>query len=75
MTWYRVIVESGYDTATYKTRAEAINAHETVLKDQHGDQWEQQFKTQKPRLLIATSRRAAILADIRDNKIVSCNLL
>ena len=75
MTWFRIIVESGYDTATYRTRAEAINAYKTVLKGQHGDQWQEQFKAQQPRLLIAMSRRAAILADTRDNKVISCELL
>lgn len=75
MTWYRIIVESGYATAAYRHRQEAIHAYETVLKGQYGDAWQVQFKNQQPRLLIATSKRAAIIADIRDNKVVSCDPL
>ena len=73
MTWFRVITDSGYDTATYRHKQEAIHAYETVLKGQYGDQWQKVFKTQQPRLLITTSRRAAILANIQDPKVVSCD--
>ena len=78
MTWYKVTTESGYDTAVYRTKQDAIHAYMTVLRGQYGDNWQVHYRTQKPRLLISMSRRAAILGSAHntvDKKIISCELL
>ncbi len=75
MTWYKVTTVSGFDTAVYTSKQDAIHAYCTVLKGQYGDGWRAAYCTQQPRLLIAMSRRACILGSAEftsDKKIISC---